>query len=303
MATHLSICLLLLPMISSFSILLAETSRKELRTKDATQDTVIQQASPIQSNKVNPTRSVQLSSQPRVFLYKGFLSDEECDHLIVLGHGKEENFVSYIDNMQKDEIISRIEERISAWTFLPRENSHPMNIMNFGPEDNKQKYDFFGNQSKLLPTEQIMATVIFYLSNVSQGGQILFPESDDSQSVNSHVRKMIWSDCTKSSNAMRPTKGNAILFFNLHLSASPDRTSSHSRCPVLEGEMWCAAKFFSIKAVAPLKVNLQVDDSECTDEDESCPKWAEIGECQRNPVFMIGSPDYYGTCRKSCNAC
>ncbi|XP_074349036.1 putative prolyl 4-hydroxylase 12 isoform X2 [Apium graveolens] len=302
MATHLSICVLLLTLISSSSILLAET-RKELRTKKETQDTVIQLTGPVQSNKFNPTRSVQLSLRPRVFLYKGFLSDEECDHLILLGHGKEENLVSYIDNMQKDEVISRIEERISAWTFLPRENSHPMNIMHFGAEDNKQTYDFFDNQSKLLPTEQIMATVIFYLSNVSQGGQILFPQSDDSLSVNSHVRNLIWSDCTKSSNAMRPTKGNAILFFNLHLSASPDRTSSHSRCPVVEGEMWCAAKFFNIKAVDPLNFNLQVDNSDCTDEDETCPKWAEIGECERNPVFMIGSPDYYGTCRKSCNAC
>lgn len=63
------------------------------------------------------------------------------------------------------------------------ENSHPMNIMHFGPEDNKQAYDFFGNESKLLPTEQIMATVLFYLSNVSQGGQILFPESDVSKQL------------------------------------------------------------------------------------------------------------------------
>lgn len=117
------------------------------------------------------------------------------------------------------------------------------------------------------------------------------------------MRNLIWSDCTKSSNAMRPTEGNAILFFNLHPSASPDRTSSHARCPVLEGEMWCAAKFYHIKAVSRVKVELQVDDNDCSDEDDSCPKWAEIGECERNPVFMIGSPDYYGTCRKSCNAC
>lgn len=61
------------------------------------------------------------------------------------------------------------------------ENSMPLNIMHFGPEDNKQKYDFFGNQSKLLLTENIIATAIFYLSNVSQGGQILLPESDVSK--------------------------------------------------------------------------------------------------------------------------
>lgn len=114
---------------------------------------------------------------------------------------------------------------------------------------------------------------------------------------------MIWSDCTKSSNAVRPIKGNAILFFNLHLNASPDKTSSHARCPVPEGEMWCATKFFYIKPVANVKAQSQEDNSDCSDEDDNCPKWAAIGECERNPVFMIGSPDYYGTCRKSCNAC
>lgn len=41
------------------------SSRNELRTKEETQDTVIQLAGSIQSNKVNPTRSVQLSSRPR----------------------------------------------------------------------------------------------------------------------------------------------------------------------------------------------------------------------------------------------
>ncbi|WOG91353.1 hypothetical protein DCAR_0310602 [Daucus carota subsp. sativus] len=299
MATHLSI-LLLLAFSSSFSILSAEMSRKELRTKQVNHDAVIQLGHPIKSNKFNPSLSVELSWRPRVFLHKGFLSYEECDHLISLGHDKH---FSSIDNLGKDETVARIEERISAWTFLPGENSKPLNILNFGPEDNKQKYDFFGNQSKLLLSEPTVATVILYLSNVSQGGQILFPESDDANSRSSHARNMIWSDCTKSSNAVRPIKGNAILFFNLHLNASPDKTSSHARCPVPEGEMWCATKFFYIKPVANVKAQSQEDNSDCSDEDDNCPKWAAIGECERNPVFMIGSPDYYGTCRKSCNAC
>lgn len=113
---------------------------------------------------------------------------------------------------------------LSFISFCGLENSKPFSIMNFGPEDNKQKYDFFGNQSKLLLSEPIMATVILYLTNVSQGGQLLFPESEvrmqlymiccycsypavnnlffqDSHSESSHATNMIWSDCTKSSNA------------------------------------------------------------------------------------------------------
>ncbi|KAK3029537.1 hypothetical protein RJ639_038496 [Escallonia herrerae] len=56
-----------------------------------------------------------------------------------------------------------------------------------------------------------MASVILYLSNVSQGGQILFPESELG---NSQMKNKILSDCTKSSYALRPTRGNAFLFLH-----------------------------------------------------------------------------------------
>ena len=116
-------------------------------------------------------------------------------------------------------------------------------------------------------------------------------------------KSKIWSDCTKTSNILKPVKGNAILFFTTKLNASPDGSSSHARCPVLEGEMWCATKFFYLRAVNGEKVSFDSDGNECIDEDANCPRWAALGECQRNSVFMVGSPDYYGTCRKSCNAC
>lgn len=68
--------------------------------------------------------------------------------------------------------------------------------------------------------------------------------------------------------------------------------------------MWSAIKHFYAKPISRGKASVILDDGgECTDEDDNCPSWASIGECQRNPVFMIGSPDYYGTCRKSCNLC
>jgi len=119
----------------------------------------------------------------------------------------------------------------------------------------------------------------------------------------SQPRSSSWSSCSNSNKTLQPVKGNAILFFSLHPSASPDKSSFHSRCPVLEGDMWSAIKYFYAKPISRGKVSAILDDDECTDQDDSCPAWAAKGECQRNPVFMIGSPDYYGTCRKSCNAC
>jgi len=64
--------------------------------------------------------------------------------------------------------------------------------------------------------------------------------------------------------------------------------------------MWYATKKFYLRAI---KVFSDSEGSGCTDEDENCPSWAALGECEKNPVYMIGSPDYFGTCRKSCNAC
>lgn len=311
MASLLSILLLLLAFTSSFQSGLAE-SRKELRKKETNQETVIQLRHSVHSNRIDPSRVVPLSWQPRVFLYKHFLSEEECDHLINLAHGMKENGLSNDDNSGhvvpdrlltssevslniEDDAVSRIEERISAWTFLPKDNSRPLQVMHYGLEEVEKNYDYFGNKSRLELTKPLMATVILYLSNVTRGGEIFFPESE--------MKSKIWSDCNKSSNILRPVKGNAILFFTLQPNASPDKSSSHARCPILEGEMWYATKFFHIRSVRGGKVSMETDSTDCTDEHDNCPKWAAIGECQRNSVFMIGSPDYYGTCRMSCNAC
>ena len=35
----------------------------------------------------------------------------------------------------------------------------------------------------------------------------------------------------------------------------------------------------------------------CNDEEVDCSKWAEVGECQKNPTYMLKS------CKKSCKAC
>ncbi|KAK9914273.1 hypothetical protein M0R45_038062 [Rubus argutus] len=310
MASILSV-FLLLALSSSFSISSAEI-RKELRSKEFNQEALIQLVHPVASNRVDPSRVVQLSWRPRVFLYEGFLSDEECDHLISLANGGEEKSSTEYDesgnsntnrmvkslevplNME-DGIVSTIEEKISAWTFLPKENSRSLQVLHYNLEDAEKKYNYFGNKSTLEQSETLVATVVLYLSNVTHGGELLFPESE--------LKGKVWSGCGKSSSILRPTKGNAILFFNLHLNASPDKSSSHARCPVLEGEMWCATKFLHAKAIPREKVLSDSDSSECTDEDDNCTRWADIGECQRNPVFMVGSDDYYGTCRKSCNAC
>ncbi|KAK7315064.1 hypothetical protein VNO77_33596 [Canavalia gladiata] len=286
-----------------FSVIATSSdSRKELRNK---QDTTLQnlENSVHYSNRIDPSRVIQISWQPRVFLYRSFLSDNECDYLISMAYalkekssgndGRSEGVGTPLDI--EDDIVARIEERLSVWTLLPKENSKPLQVMQYGLEQDGQNLDYFTNKTELESSGPLMATVVLYLSNATQGGQILFPESVPKSSS--------WSNCKSSSEILQPLKGNAILFFSLHPSASHDKSSLHARCPVVEGKMWSAIKYFYARSVSGGNVSTISDGGECTDEDDNCPAWAAVGECQRNPVYMIGSPDYYGTCRKSCNAC
>ncbi|XP_074282202.1 putative prolyl 4-hydroxylase 12 isoform X2 [Silene latifolia] len=250
-----------------------------------------------------------MAAKVRVFVYRGFLSDEDCDHLISLASGKT-NFVvsdaqgrtarSLADVDVKDEIVARVEEKISAWTLLPLGNSRPLQILHYANEQTNEKYDYYGNKSAWQLNEPLMATVILSLSNTSRGGDISFPES---QIKTSGLKSKLWPYSVSRNNLLKPVKGNAILFFNVHPNASPDKRSLHERNPVTEGGMWSAVKIFYLRAVSGITAPTDHENSDCTDEDESCPKWAALGECQRNAVFMVGSPDYYGTCRKSCKVC
>lgn len=301
MASLLSFFLLLAVSFSSFIGCSSEISRKELRSKEVNHETDTKLSFPVHSNVIDPSRVVQLSWRPRVFLYQDFLSDEECDYLISLAHKRNEKSSSDGNGLEdvitkgQDDVVSRIEERISAWTFLPKENGKALQVLRYENEDSKKNFNYFGNSSLMQQNKHLVATAVFYLSNVTRGGQILFPESE--------VNGDLWSDCTKRNNILRPAKGNAILFFNIRPDTTPDPSSSHARCPVLEGQMWCATKLFHAKAIGGEDSSLKSDDGECSDQDENCPRWAATGECQRNPIFMVGSPDYYGTCRKSCGVC
>ncbi|WZZ25802.1 hypothetical protein YC2023_009203 [Brassica napus] len=202
--------------------------RKELRDKD---ESYTESSYVVGSKFVDPRRVLQLSWQPRVFLYRGFLSEEECDHLISLrketseiksgvAHRKTQLVSSEYVLDVPDPIVAGIEEKISAWTFLPR-GTKPL--------------------------------FLSYVCNRLLLGQKL------------------------------------PAYVSLSENSGPIKTSTHFRCPVLKGKLLAATKLIYAKKQA----RNDVDSGECSDEDENCGQWAELGECKKNPVYMIGSPDYF----------
>ncbi|XP_043687073.1 probable prolyl 4-hydroxylase 7 [Telopea speciosissima] len=264
----------------------------------------------------DPTRVTQLSWHPRAFLYEGFLLEEECDHLINLARDKlEKSMVADNEsgksiasevrtssgmflNKAQDEIVKRVEARIAAWTFLPEENGESMQILHY---ENGQKYephfDYFHDKANQQLGGHRVATVLMYLSNVEKGGETVFPNSEG-KTV--QPKDDSWSDCAKTGYAVKPKKGDALLFFSLHPDAKPDPSSLHGSCPVIEGEKWSATKWIHVRSFDRPKHS---GSGECVDENENCSRWAATGECDKNPRYMVGTGDSYGFCRKSCNVC
>ncbi|BFG26761.1 hypothetical protein CerSpe_130350 [Prunus speciosa] len=265
----------------------------------------------------DPTRVIQLSWRPRAFLYKGFLSEEECDHLIEIAKDKlEKSMVADNESgksiesevrtssgmfLQKaqDEVVANIEARIAAWTFLPIENGESIQILHY---EHGQKYephfDYFHDKANQELGGHRVATVLMYLSNVEKGGETVFPntEAQMSQSKDEDA-----SDCAKQGYSVKPYKGDALMFFSLHPDATTDPSSLHGSCPVIEGEKWSATKWIHVRSFE--KSIKHAVSGDCADENDNCPLWAKAGECEKNPTYMVGSKGLPGFCRKSCNMC
>uniref|UniRef100_A0A1D1YFT2 procollagen-proline 4-dioxygenase n=1 Tax=Anthurium amnicola TaxID=1678845 RepID=A0A1D1YFT2_9ARAE len=271
----------------------------------------------VSNGGLDPTRVTQLSWHPRAFLYEGFLSHDECDHLVNLAKDKlEKSLVADNDSgksimstvrtssgmfLQKkqDEVVSRIERRIASWTFLPEENGEAMQILHY---ELGQKYephfDYFHDKANQELGGHRVATVLMYLSNIQKGGETIFPSAEDKLS---QVKDDTWSDCARKGYAVKPKKGDALLFFSLHPDATTDSDSLHGSCPVIEGEKWSATKWIHVSSFEyPEKRRSSGD---CVDDDALCPQWAAAGECQKNPLYMVGSKESLGYCRKSCKVC
>jgi len=262
------------------------------------------------------SRVSQISWKPRAFVYRRFLSNEECDHLIGLAKDKlvksmvadNESGKSVSSKVRtssgmflakkQDEIISRIEERIATWTFLPSENGESIQILHY---ENGEKYephfDFFHDKTNQKIGGHRIATVLMYLSNVEKGGETIFPNAEER---NSQAKDDTFSDCAKSAYAVKPQKGDALLFFSLHPNATTDNLSLHGSCPVLEGEKWSATKWIHVRS---FETNEEKRPEGCVDENALCANWAAVGECIKNARYMVGDESGLGYCRKSCKVC
>lgn len=270
------------------------------------------------SSIINPSKVKQVSWKPRAFVYEGFLTHEECDHLISLAK-TELKRSAVADNVSgksklsevrtssgmfirkaKDSIVAGIEDKIATWTFLPKENGEDIQVLRY---EHGQKYDphfdYFTDPVNIQQGGHRIATVLMYLSDVKKGGETVFPSAEESPRRKTSALDEDLSECAKKGIAVKPRRGDALLFFSLEPAAIPDTSSLHGGCPVLEGEKWSATKWIHVDSFDKIVGS----DGNCTDNHENCERWAALGECTKNREYMVGTPELPGYCRRSCKLC
>jgi len=274
--------------------------------------------------------------KPKAYLFRNFLSSEECDHLMKLA--KEQLAPSTVVgaggtsvpstirtsagmflSKAVDKTLENIEYRIAAASGTPEPNGEGMQILRY---DVGQKYDphfdYFHDAVNPSPKRggQRMATMLIYLENTEEGGETIFPRGTRSESFdlpeegNPHE----WSDCTSQGLPVKSVKGDALLFWSLTEDYKLDMGSLHGACPVVKGQKWTAVKWIRVAKfdgmfTSPLPMPALSRRTElhgkCVDEWDECAQWAKDGWCEKNKDFMVsnsGARDSKGpACPVSCN--
>jgi prolyl 4-hydroxylase len=187
---------------------------------------------------------LQTMYNPRVVVFGGLLSDEECEALIELAKprlarsltvdtdtgGEEINAERTSNGMffqrAENELVRRIEARIARLVNWPQENGEGLQILHYRPgTEYKPHYDYFdpaqpGTPSILKRGGQRVGTLVMYLGEPEKGGGTVFPDV--------HLE-------------VAPKRGNAVFF--TYERPHPSTRTLHGGSPVLAGEKWIATKW------------------------------------------------------------
>ena len=272
----------------------------------------------------------QIATAPRAYVWHGFMTHEECDHVIATAEPLMEpsgvidskTGAPTIDPIRTsygaflpigyDDVVQRIEKRCADWAMIPVDHQEQLHVLRYAPgQQYKDHHDAFGDEVKeKISTfdngRQRAATILMYLDDVEEGGETVFPHVDARWSATADKtggwgdgESPNWSQCASRGPAVRPKKGDALLFYDLNLKGEFENTALHAGCPVIKGTKWTATKWIHEQPY----FNPKRHEARCADDGENaaqCPGWAERGECDTNPNFMLGTTTAPGECIASC---
>ena len=174
--------------------------------------------------------------EPLVVVLGPVLDDEECEALIQLskdllqrskiGSTKEVSDIrtssgAFLTDV-KNNILTRVEKRVSAIMGIPIEHGEGLHILNYRPgQEYKEHLDYFAPTSKAAKNNRI-STLVLYLNDVEEGGTTFFP-------------KLNLTVC--------PQKGMAVYFEYFYNDPILNELTLHAGAPVVKGEKWIATQW------------------------------------------------------------
>mmetsp|Transcript_21140 Transcript_21140/g.28109 ORF Transcript_21140/g.28109 Transcript_21140/m.28109 type:complete len:433 (+) Transcript_21140:346-1644(+) len=219
------------------------------------------------SSHPNTTTIIEtLSLSPLVLSVHKFLSDEECGHVRMRSEpsmkyskvtlkdadiGKEASEWRTSQNTflrsDGDAVMRDLEYRTASLTRVPRGHQEHLQVLRYGnTEFYSAHHDFFDpahyrqdqNTLQLIQNgkRNRLATVFWYLSDVEEGGETIFPL------YNGLPFPRSFKDCSRGLK-VKPEKGKVIIFYSLDAAGHMDEKSLHGACPVKEGIKWAANKW------------------------------------------------------------
>lgn len=124
-------------------------------------------------------------------------------------------------------VVDKINQRIEDITGLDVTTAEDLQVANYGVGGQYEPHFDFGRKDEPDAFEELgtgnrIATWLLYMSDVPAGGATVFTDVGAS---------------------VKPKKGSAVFWFNLHASGDGDYRTRHAACPVLVGNKWVSNKW------------------------------------------------------------
>ncbi|XP_056116085.1 prolyl 4-hydroxylase subunit alpha-1-like [Rhinichthys klamathensis goyatoka] len=165
--------------------------------------------------------------EPRIIRYHDIISDREMEILKNISRPQlsRSETIQGVTNirtsqsvfLEEDNTVARISQNIADITGLSVESAEELHVQNYGIGGRYEPhFDAWDDKNGRI------ATFLIYMSDVEIGGATVFP---------------------KVGVALKPKKGSAVFWYNLHKNGRVDLDTQHAGCPVLVGNKWVANKW------------------------------------------------------------
>lgn len=229
-------------------------------------------------DRLGSVKMQTLSMSPLVFSVENFLLPEECTYIRdvaephmrqsgvkLMDHDKGKAATdwrtssTYFLASKHHARIQSVDRRVAGLTRQPVSHQEDVQVLRY---ESTQRYDahhdFFDRRLYARDPDTLklidngkrnrMATVLWYLSDVLQGGETIFPRYKGGE-ISYDSRH-----CERMKGALRcpPKEGSVIIFYSLLPNGDLDDRSLHGSCAVKHGVKWAANKWIWSDEIAPI---------------------------------------------------